>query len=122
MNEVNEYIQGLQEEGEKRFRGKWLLVVHWDHVHPSPHGADEHNGIPEDELDKVVSRECFVECQLCCTCSVVMETTTINLCMYGLTGMLIALPNYYEFWLTCSSHRSIGLNSCSCSSAYNPKA
>lgn len=53
MDDVNEYIQNLQEEGEERFRGKWLLVVHWDHVHPSPHGEEDHNGIPEDELEKV---------------------------------------------------------------------
>lgn len=53
MSDVNEYIRNLQEEGETRFRGKWLLVVHWDHVHPSPHGEEDHNGIPEDELEKV---------------------------------------------------------------------
>ena len=56
MSDVNDYIRELQEEGEERFSGKWLLVVHWDHVHPSPHGQDDHNGIPEDELEKVVKK------------------------------------------------------------------
>ena len=53
LSNVNEYIQSLQEEGEPKFIGKWLLVVHWDHVHPSPHGEDDHKGIPKDELNKV---------------------------------------------------------------------
>ena len=53
MDDVNEYVQNLQAEGEQRFRGKWLLIVHWDHVHPSPHGEEDHEGIPEDELEKV---------------------------------------------------------------------
>ena len=61
MDDVNEYIQNLQEEGEQRFRGKWLLVVHWDHVHPSPHGEEDHEGIPEDELEKV-----YIACQFGC--------------------------------------------------------
>lgn len=53
LDQVNQYVQSQQEgEGEK-FIGHWLLAVHWDHVHPSPHGAEDHNGIPEVELEKV---------------------------------------------------------------------
>ena len=53
LSEVNAYVQSYVKEGEPPFTGKWLLVVHWDHVHPSPHGDDDHKGIPEDELNKV---------------------------------------------------------------------
>ena len=53
LSEINAYVERYVEEGEPRFIGKWLLVVHWDHVPPSPHGDDDHNGIPEDELNKV---------------------------------------------------------------------
>ena len=56
LDQVNKYIQDLlteEEELEEEFVGTWLLVVHWDHVHPSPHGADDHNGIPESILAKV---------------------------------------------------------------------
>ena len=56
LEEVNNYIQDLQEDEDidEVFVGTWLLVVHWDHVHPSPHGADDHNGIPETLLEKVL--------------------------------------------------------------------
>ena len=53
LDDVNKYIQGRQKEGDTQFVGSWLLVVHWDHVHPSPHGSDNHEGIPEEELNKV---------------------------------------------------------------------
>ena len=53
LDEVNEFVQRFIKEGEPPFTGTWLLVAHWDHVHPSPHGEDDHNGIPEDELNKV---------------------------------------------------------------------
>ena len=53
LNQVNEYVQSIQEEGEDQFQGTWLLAVHWDNVHPSPHGQDDHLGIPEDELNQV---------------------------------------------------------------------
>ena len=33
--------------------GKWALVVQWDKVHPSPHGAHNHFGISEDFLSLV---------------------------------------------------------------------
>ena len=35
------------------FRGTWMLVAHWDHVHPSPHGVDNQQGIPDAELERV---------------------------------------------------------------------
>ena len=53
LKEVNEYVQQFVKEGEPPFRGRWLLVAHWDHVPPSPHGEIDHMGIPEDELNKV---------------------------------------------------------------------
>lgn len=53
LDQVNMYIQSTQGEDEERFEGNWLLTVHWDHVHPSPHGEDDHTGINEKELEKV---------------------------------------------------------------------
>ena len=53
LSEVNAYVQSYVKESKASFIGKWLLVVHWDHVPPSPHGDDDHKGIPEDELNKV---------------------------------------------------------------------
>ena len=53
LDQVNKYIQSIQGEDEEIFEGKWLVTAHWDHVHPSPHGEDDHQGISEDELDKV---------------------------------------------------------------------
>ena len=46
---VNQNVQKVDAE----FSGKWLLIAHWDHVHPSPHGDDDHRGIPDHELEKV---------------------------------------------------------------------
>ena len=57
LTRVNEYVQRYVKEGEPRFKGKWMLVAHWDRVPPSPHGADDQNGIPEDELNKVTTFE-----------------------------------------------------------------
>ena len=57
---VNQYVQENQDEDEERFVGNWLLVAHWDHVHPSPHGAEDHNGIPQEDLDKVCTRLLFL--------------------------------------------------------------
>ena len=45
MNEINAYIQIQQRQGEERFEGHWLLAAHWDHVHPSPHGASNRENI-----------------------------------------------------------------------------
>lgn len=53
LDQVNMYIQSTQQEGEEKFQGNWLLTVHWDHVHPSPHGEEDHRGISEEELGKV---------------------------------------------------------------------
>ena len=55
LAQVNEYIQSFQEEGEDQFQGTWLLAAHWDGVHPSPHGQDDHFGIPDDELNQVAT-------------------------------------------------------------------
>lgn len=49
LDEVNKRIRKVDED----FSGKWLLSAHWDHVHPSPHGDDNHRGIPKSELEKV---------------------------------------------------------------------
>lgn len=35
---VNEYITSFQTEEKTEFSGRWLLVAHWDNVHPYPHG------------------------------------------------------------------------------------
>ena len=53
LSQVNKYIQNSIEEGSENFTGNWMLAVHWDHVHPSPHGAEDHSGISESELEKV---------------------------------------------------------------------
>ena len=45
------YIRGLNREPD--FVGHWLLIAHWDGVHPSPHGGSSSNGISQVELDKV---------------------------------------------------------------------
>ncbi len=49
---VNKNIQAQPDE-ESEFVGSWMLIAHWDGVHPSPHGGDDHGGISEEELDKV---------------------------------------------------------------------
>lgn len=54
LDEANRFVQTtVQEEGAEQFVGHWVLVAHWDHVHPSPHGDIDHNGIPEDILNQV---------------------------------------------------------------------
>ena len=53
LDQVNARIQAQQPEGEEVFTGTWILIAHWDHVHPSPHGDDNHRGIPEEELERV---------------------------------------------------------------------
>ena len=61
LDQVNEFIQNFQSEDEEEFQGSWLLTVHWDSVHPSPHGEDDHRGISEEDLDKVINllHSCF---------------------------------------------------------------
>ena len=58
-NFVNSKLAENSEGAITLFRGVWMLVAHWDHVHPSPHGADDHRGIPEEELAKVKGRLFF---------------------------------------------------------------
>ena len=53
LNRINRYVGSVILDGDSRFRGTWFLIAHWDKVHQSPHGADDHLGIPEEELDKV---------------------------------------------------------------------
>lgn len=52
LQRVNQYVQTSQEND---FEGTWLLTAHWDTVHPSPHGENDHRGISEEELAKVSS-------------------------------------------------------------------
>lgn len=40
-------------EDEPSFVPTWMLVAQWDHVHPYPHGSDDHEGIDEDYLRRV---------------------------------------------------------------------
>ena len=49
------FVQGQRQENDTRdeFRGTWMLVAQWDRVHPDPHGADDHMGVPEALLERV---------------------------------------------------------------------
>ena len=51
LEQVNRFIQAQQDE--EIFVGLWMLIAHWDSVHPSPHGGDDHGGISEEELNRV---------------------------------------------------------------------
>ena len=54
LDQVNKVIQTRQDgENEEPFEGLWMLIAHWDGVHPSPHGGEDHNGISEESLNKV---------------------------------------------------------------------
>ena len=51
---VNTYINAGKGPDVNRFFGKWMLIAHWENVHPSPHGDNNPPpGIPQDDLDKV---------------------------------------------------------------------
>ena len=54
---ASDFVQGQRQENDTRseFRGMWMLVAQWDRVHPDPHGADDHMGIPEALLERVGS-------------------------------------------------------------------
>ena len=54
---ASSFVQGQRQENDTRseFRGTWILVAQWDRVHPAPHGADDHMGIPEALLERVGS-------------------------------------------------------------------
>jgi hypothetical protein len=47
---INHHFIG---ENETAYQPSWMLVAQWDGVHPHPHGADNHEGIDEEYLDKV---------------------------------------------------------------------
>lgn len=51
LEEVSGYIR--TQPGYETFTGSWLLIAHWDNVHPSPHGDGAHRGISMDQLQKV---------------------------------------------------------------------
>lgn len=51
LSNVDGYIR--TQPGHETFTGNWLLIAHWDNVHPSPHGDENHRGISEDDLQKV---------------------------------------------------------------------
>ena len=51
LTNLTRYIGRLNKDPD--FEGRWMLVAHWDGVHPSPHGGDSNNGINQVELDKV---------------------------------------------------------------------
>ena len=54
LNKVNQFVnERLLNSTGTPFQGTWMLAAHWDKVHPSPHGADDQLGIPEEELAKV---------------------------------------------------------------------
>ncbi len=61
FDEVSGFVQGQRSEEDERdeFQGTWMLVAQWDHVHPDPHGADDHMGIPEALLERVSSGAVF---------------------------------------------------------------
>ena len=39
---------------ETEFRGAWMILAQWDQVHPYPHGSDDHEGVSEEFLAKVL--------------------------------------------------------------------
>ena len=51
LTNLTRYIRTLNKEPD--FEGRWMLVAHWEGVHPSPHGANNSNGISQAELNKV---------------------------------------------------------------------
>ena len=53
LAEVNAFVQDI--ENVQDFVGTWMLIAQWDHVHPHPHGADDHVGISETFLTKVTT-------------------------------------------------------------------
>ncbi len=50
---VTTYIQSIREEDN--FTGRWLLIAHWEGVHPSPHGGDNIGNFNQNELNQVNS-------------------------------------------------------------------
>lgn len=50
LESVNQYINKVSDTDI--FSGEWMLIAHWENVHPSPHG-NPLPGIPQDDLNKV---------------------------------------------------------------------
>ena len=54
MDEAATYVnERFIDEDETPYRPTWVLVAQWDRVHPHPHGADDHEGIDEEYLNRV---------------------------------------------------------------------
>ena len=54
MDEAASYINNrFIGEDEAMYSPSWVLVGQWEEVHPHPHGADDQEGIDDDDLDKV---------------------------------------------------------------------
>ena len=65
LDEVNRFIQSNQaDSSQEPFVGTWMLIAQWDQVHPSPHGAEDTEGIPPEELSKVLKLECMLKLRI----------------------------------------------------------
>ena len=54
MDEATTYVNDrFIREGETSYQPTWVLVAQWDRVHPHPHGADNHEGIDQEYINKV---------------------------------------------------------------------
>ncbi len=54
LDSVNAYIKEVSGPDDETFFGDWILIAHWENVHPSPHGdINPPPGIPQDDLEKV---------------------------------------------------------------------
>ena len=103
LEEVNEYIQDRQSSEEEKFVGNWLLIAHWDHVHPSPHGEASEREILQEELERVKLMYCtYVTCILMSLYGIVQMA---SICMCGFNshlGQQSFFPNYIKPSFTAS--------------------
>ena len=53
VNEATTYVRE-QLNGGPDFQPTWMIVAQWDRVHPHPHGANSHQGVSEEYLNKVI--------------------------------------------------------------------
>lgn len=53
MNETANYVNCNLVTGDEIFQPTWMIIAQWDQVHPHPHGADSHEGISEEYLNRV---------------------------------------------------------------------
>lgn len=53
MNEASTYVNNHLIADDEIFRPTWMIVAQWDRVHPHPHGAESHEGISEEYLNRV---------------------------------------------------------------------